>query len=362
MTFKGIEELTTKSGSRWRAEVRVGGRRFRKTFKTEKDAIVWKTTVQSEREKNKVYGVKINNGLYFEDLCLFFIESKAEIRKSSEKTYKSAILTHLAIPLGKKKIKDINLSSLDSIKSKMIRDKHSPGGVNKIITLLSSIMKFGVTRGFVEKNPFDGYKKLKVDNQNYEYWEAAEIELFLTRTKDNHYFLVFLFALNTGMRRGEICGLLWSNFHWINEELARISFSEQLTPEGERQGLKGHLTRTLSLNANLSRKLYSIRKESGYVFQDTKENPINPNNLSRTWKEVQANVGMKKIIKFHGARHSYASYLASRGVGLQTIGKILGHKDSKVTQIYSHLSQSDIDKVIAAAELSGDLGVDLLAE
>lgn len=360
MTYKGIEELKTKSGSRFRAEVRIGGRRFRKTFKTEKDAIVWKTTVQSEREKNKVYGVKLNNGLYFEDLCLFFIQSKAEIRKSSEKTYKSAIQTHLAIPLGKKKIKDINLSSLDLIKSKMVREKHSPGGVNKIITLLSSIMKFGVTRGFVEKNPFEGYKKLKVDNQNYEYWVPDEIELFLSKTRTHFHFLVFLFALNTGMRRGEICGLMWTNFHWINDSLARISFSEQLTPEGERQGLKGHTTRTLTLNANLSRKLFAIKKENGYVFQDTRGNPINPNNLSRIWKETQVNVGMKKIIKFHGARHSYASLLASMGVGLQTIGKILGHKDSKVTQIYSHLSQSDIDKVIASAELSGDLGTQYL--
>lgn len=352
MTFKGIEELKTKSGSRWRAEVRIGGRRFRKTFKTEKDAITWKTTVQSERDKNKVYGVKLNNGLYFEDLCQLFIESKAEIRKSSEKTYKSAIKTHLAI-LSKKRIKDISLSSLDSIKSKMIRDKHSPGGVNKIITLINSIMKFGVSRGFVDKNPFDGYKKLKVDHQKYEYWEAAEIELFLKRTKDHHYFPIFLFALNTGMRRGEICGLLWENFFWKPDNTARISFSEQLTPGGQREGLKGHLTRTLGLNAVVSRELYPRRKEAGYVFLDTRGNPIDPNNISRIWKEVQVEVGMKKVIKFHGARHSYASYLASKGVGLQTIGKILGHKDSKVTQIYSHLSQSDIDKVIDSVELSG---------
>lgn len=351
--FKGIEVIKTRSGERYRAEIRINKQRYRKTFKTEKEAITWKQTIQSEREKNKVYGIKLNNGLYFEDLCNFFLDAKAEIRKSSEKTYRSAILTHLALPLGRKKIKDISITHLDSIKAKMIRDKHSPGGVNKIITLVNSIMKFAVSRGFVDKNPFEGYKKLKVDSQKYQYWEVDEIELFLERSKNNHYFSVFLFALNTGMRRGEICGLLWENVVFLTEDQARITFSEQLTPEGERQGLKGHLTRTLTLNALLSRMLWDRRKDSGYIFLDTRENPINPNHLSRMWKDVQREVGMKRLIKFHGARHSYASLLASKGISIEKIAKILGHKGTRVTQVYSHLSQTDIDKVVSGTELSG---------
>lgn len=351
--FKGIEVIETRSGLRYRAETRVGNRRYRRTFKTEKDALTWKLTIQSERDKNKVRGIKLNNGLYFEDLCHFFLEAKAEIRKSSERTYKSAILTHLAIPLGKKRIKDVSISHLDSIKAKMIREKHSPGGVNKIITLLNSIMKFGVSRGFVEKNPVEGYKKLKVDSQKYQYWQVEEIELFLTRCKDNHYFTVFLFALNTGMRRGEICGLLWENITFITEDQARITFSEQLCPDGERQGLKGHTTRTLMLNGLLSKLLYGLKKESGYIFQDTRNHPINPNHLSRKWKEVQREIGVKRLIKFHGARHSYASLLASKGISIEKIAKILGHKDTRVTQVYSHLSQTDIDKVVSGTELNG---------
>jgi integrase len=348
---KGIEELKTKSGSRFRAEVRNGGRRYRRTFKTEKDAITWKSTIQLEREKNKVHGISVNNAYFFEDLCHFFLEAKAEIRKSSEKTYKSAILTHLARPLGKKKLKDISLNHLDSIKSQMIKKKHSPGGVNKIITLLNSIMKFAVTRGFLEKNPFEGYKKLKVDSQKYQYWQVHEIEYFLGRIQDNHFYNIFLFALNTGMRRGEICGLLWENVTFISEDQARISFSEQLTPEGDRQGLKGHLTRTLGINQVISRMLWKMRQEAGYVFKDTRGNPVNPNHLSRIWKEAQADAGMKKVIKFHGARHSYASLLASKGTSLEKIAKILGHKDTKVTQVYSHLSQTDVDKVVHGTEL-----------
>lgn len=349
----GIEEIQTKkSGIRYRAEIRLNNRRYRRTFKTLKDALTWKTTVQSEREKNKVYGIKLNNGLFFEDLCHFYIESKAELRGSSKKTYESAIKTHLVRAIGKKRIKDVSLIHLDSIKSKMIRDKHSPGGVNKIITLVNSIMKFAVSRGFLDKNPFEGYKKLKVDNQNYQYWEAEEILFFLTRIRDSHFYPIFLFALNTGMRRGEICGLLWENVYFKSNGEARVSFSEQLTPEGTRQGLKGHLTRTLSLNKAVTNELMKIRKDSGYVFTDTRGHPVNPNHLSRLWKEAQRDVGMKKIIKFHGARHSYASFLASKGVGIQTIGKILGHKDSKVTQVYAHLSQSDLDTVIHNSEFS----------
>lgn len=349
--LKGIEVIKTKKGESYRAEVRVGSRRYRRTFKKLNDAVTWKLTIQTEREKNRVLGIKLNNALYFEDLCHFFLDAKAEIRASSEKTYKSAIQTHLAIPLGKKRIKDISISHLDMIKAKMIRAKHSPGGINKIITLLNMIMKFAVSRGFADKNPFQGYKKLKVDAQKYQYWEASEMELFLERCKNNHYFQVFLFALNTGMRRGEICGLTWDDVTFISEDQARITFSEQLTPDGTRQGLKGHTTRTLMLNGVLSSMLHKMQSGSGYIFQDTRGNPINPNHLSRIWKDVQREVGMKKLIKFHGARHSYASLLASKGISIEKIAKILGHKDTKVTQVYSHLSQTDIDKVVAETEV-----------
>jgi integrase len=350
--LKGIEVIKSKkSGDRYRAEVYVGRRRYRRTFKTEKEAITWKTTIQLEREKNRVHGITVNNALFFEDLCHFFLEAKAEIRKSSEKTYRSAILTHLQKPLGKKRLKDISLTHLDALKAKMIKEKHSPGGVNKIITLVNSIMKFGVTRGFVEKNPFEGYKKLKVDSQKYQYWEVHEIEQFLKQIASSHYFNVFLFALNTGMRRGEICGLLWENVLFISPTQAKVTFSEQLTPDGERQGLKGHLTRTLGLNELISEMLWMMKQETGYIFKDTRGNPINPNHLSRIWKEAQAEAGMKKIIKFHGARHSYASLLASKGTSLEKIAKILGHKDTKVTQVYSHLSQADIDRVVTDVKL-----------
>lgn len=357
--LKGIEVLKTKDGKeRYRAEVRVNGVRLRRTFKKVNEAITWKQTIQSEREKNKVYGIKLNNGLYFEDLCKFFIEAKAEIRKSSEKTYLSAISTHLLGPLGKKKIKDITISHLDMIKSNMLRKKHSPGGVNKIITIINSIMKFAVSRGFTDKNPFEGYKKLKIDAQKYQYWESEEVDFFLSRTVDNHFFKLFLFALNTGMRRGEICGLLWSNVYFESPNKARITFSEQLTPDGTREGLKGHDTRTLPLNGLISILLWEMRQEEGYIFKDTLGNPVSPNHLSRLWKDAQREAGVKKerMIKFHGARHTYASYLSSSGVSLEKIAKIVGHKDTKVTQIYAHLSQSDVDKVVTNHELSGKAG------
>jgi hypothetical protein len=78
MKLKGIEVIKSKkSGDRYRAEVYVGRRRYRRTFKTEKEAITWKTTIQLEREKNRVHGITVNNALFFEDLCHFFIGSQS---------------------------------------------------------------------------------------------------------------------------------------------------------------------------------------------------------------------------------------------------------------------------------------------
>jgi site-specific recombinase XerD len=70
------------------------------------------------------------------------------------------------------------------------------------------------------------------------------------------------------------------------------------------------------------------------------------------WYNMRKRAGIPESVRFHGLRHKYASYLASNGGDLLTIGELLSHKDIETTKRYAHLADSHLRKTAA---LSGEL-------
>jgi integrase len=77
-------------------------------------------------------------------------------------------------------------------------------------------------------------------------------------------------------------------------------------------------------------------------------------NLGRAWIDIRANAGLQNV-RLHDLRHSYASLAAGRGVSLQMIGKLLGHRVFATTQRYSHLARD------AVAAVNDELGAAMQA-
>src|SRR5262249_16824351 len=67
-------------------------------------------------------------------------------------------------------------------------------------------------------------------------------------------------------------------------------------------------------------------------------------NLTRAWIDVRGNAGLQDV-RLHDLRHSYASLAASKGVSLQTIGKLLGHRDRQTTARSPHLARDAVQAV-----------------
>jgi len=147
-------------------------------------------------------------------------------------------------------------------------------------------------------------------------------------------------ALFTGARSGEVTGLQWKHVYW-DRRIAQLPDSKTNEP------------RTIHLSDAAMAVLQALPRVGKFVVAGAKDGePFK--NLTRSWIVTRAYAGLQDV-RLHDLRHSYASLAAGRGVSLQMIGKLLGHKVAATTQRYAHLARD------AAAAVNDELGAAMTA-
>ncbi len=147
-------------------------------------------------------------------------------------------------------------------------------------------------------------------------------------------------ALFTGARSGEVTALQWRHVYW-DRKIAQLPDSKTNEP------------RTIHLSDAAMAVLRTLPRVGKFVVAGAKNGePFK--NLTRAWIVTRPYAGLEDV-RLHDLRHSYASLAAGRGVSLQMIGKLLGHKVAATTQRYAHLARD------AAATVNDELGAAIVA-
>jgi integrase len=147
-------------------------------------------------------------------------------------------------------------------------------------------------------------------------------------------------ALFTGARSGEIAAAQWPHVDY-ERRLIRLPDSKTNEP------------RTIHLSDAALEVLRAIPHIGPYIIVGAV--PGEPcKNLSRAWIIARSYAGLDDV-RLHDLRHSYASLAAGRGVSLQMIGKLLGHRSPQTTARYAHLARD------AAAAVNDELGAAMTA-
>lgn len=177
-------------------------------------------------------------------------------------------------------------------------------------------------------------------------------------------YLLFKLELVTGMREGEIIGLIWSMFAW---ERGAIHLTSQLkwlreAKRWERQTLKNNRDRYVVLDQDTLdefRALHAryleereLRGEEwnpeGLVFPTTTGTPLNPSNLLRDLRQLTDKAGIGRIT-FHELRHTAGSLQLSENATMTTVSKNLGHSSVSVTAaIYAHAYADEQRQAVSA--------------
>ena len=238
----------------------------------------------------------------------------------------------------------------------------SPRSLNKAVDAWRAVLAYGIERRELARNVAAAMKKVARTHQEMSTYTPDEIRRVLRAAdKDRNGHLWYL-ALS-GLRRGEIAGLMWSDVNLGDGTITiarnRVQAGAGNVVEGDPKtlssrrtlplddGLVGVLKRASARHAQERLALGEAHADSGYVAVNEAGEPYTPDTLTRMWRKLTTAAGVRPI-RLHDARHSCGTALHLRGVPLAVIAKWLGHADASITaRIYAH-SQDDALKAAGA--------------
>ncbi len=255
------------------------------------------------------------------------------IKIKNQKTEIGRWENHIEPLLGKRVLDD--LTSLDYLELRRnIETKGlSPQTVKHCLSLLRRVLIRSHEWGLMNKEPAPFKNTLpKFDNRRVRFLTKEETLILLRTIKDkekaNNWYDIVIFALNTGLRKGEIFNLSRNDINIQNRYLTVLD-------------TKNNKNRIIPLN-NLSLGIIQRRlsnKKNYYIFT------YNNNRIyEKSVKEIGLNNGVKdprhKVV-FHTLRHTFASWLVQDGIPLNLVSKLLGHSNIQMTMRYSHLAPEE---------------------
>lgn len=312
----------------------------------------------------------------FMDSFLAFKEASGTIEPSTMRGYRyEAGLIERYV--GAERLCDLTIPMVARWMADMSKEGYAPKSVSKAFRLLKQALKFAVAQDFITKNPCDFCKppkraRTKINALSRD--DRSRMLLIARRALPTPLSIAIELALTTGMRRGEVCALRWSDFG----EDGTITVNRALgNADGgfyEKEPKTADSRRTVPLTGFTARTLNAIREDGqrickslGIRFGDPfilgtlgiDSKPYNPTQLGKDFAAFCKMNGFD--CTFHDLRHTFATFMIGSGADVRTVASYLGHSSVAMTlEIYA-----DVDpeaKFSAVSKIEGAFDVDGICE
>lgn len=250
-----------------------------------------------------------------------------------------------------------------------LRDIFVPVGTDKPLSsktvlhhhrLISSILSTAVEWGALFSNPCDRTKPPRTERKEPKYLDEVQAStlLDLLETESTDYKTMIRLLLFTGLRRGELLGLEWSDINFDNSTLQVCRSSLYLPDKGifedETKNATSNRIIKLSQTAVNDLRAYKVWQlelrlrmgdrweNTDRIFTTGEGQPLHPDTLSRWFSRfIKAHSDKLPPVTIHSLRHTNATLQIAGGVPLTTVAKRLGHADTVTTsKIYAHAIKS----------------------
>lgn len=329
--FGSVYLRLTKDGKeRWHIYYRSDGKRIRKAVKgaqNRADALKVLQVEVADSFRGKYGFKKERKRITLRELASIFLEKYSKVHKLSWRSDVS-IVNKLDPYFGDKFLDEITPGEIDDFKAARLEEGRTKSKVNRDLALLRKMFNVAIDWGHVEASPMGKVRFFSEKDNLKERILSGPEEVRLLKACPRYLRTVVLTALYTGMRRGEILGLRWSQVDLRTSQI-RVERTKsgriRLIPLGER--LRGEL---------LMLKAENPSAEFVFLYPATRR-PMT--DVKRAFLTATRQAGIKGL-RFHDLRHTYASRLVANGVDIITVRDLLGHHSVEVTQRYTHSNEA----------------------
>lgn len=285
---------------------------------------------------------------------------ESQVKPSTFDSYRRNMELHVLPAIGARSLQQVTASMLNGLYGRLMAGSEGRGRplsaktVRYIHTIAHKALSDAVDAGIVPTNVAERAKPPRPDRRSsteIQCWEAAELARFLEHARGARLAPAWRLAAMTGMRRGEVLGLRWSD---IDLDGARLSVRQAVVSVAYtvlHSTPKSHQTRVIDLDPETVRQLrahYAAqqheRAQWGSDYRDkdlvvARENgvPVHPDSLSQAFERLVRNAGLRRI-RLHDLRHTHATLAVKAGVPVKVISERLGHESPAFTlKQYAHV-------------------------
>jgi integrase/recombinase XerD len=200
--------------------------------------------------------------------------------------------------------------------------------------MVSAIKTFYLISGKGKVNP-DFIERPRRSRTLPKVFSKEEVSRILNSARNSKHKLLLWLIYSCGLRRSEVTNIKLID---LDRERSIIHIREG----------KGRVDRIVPVSAKVWEKtdeyLRSYRPRV-YIFEGQSGGRYSSESVYRVFKDAMLRAGIKKDVGVHSLRHSYATHLHENGLDIRYIQELLGHKSSRTTEIYTHVSRRNLMQV-----------------
>lgn len=357
-----MHKIVTKKGTFFREKVYIDGVAIHSPrFTRKSDASNWKARFKSDKMTYQSTGQKTESLLKIEeqnekklevkffDYATLWLKTRVKLQLSyrTYEQYSSNLKLHIFPMFGHITLEEITRVHGDLLIEKLASKGHNAKGINVILGVFKRVMLEAFREGNIEKNPFQNLKDLKEQKRPDIFLTNHEIERILAVSNDHYFHTLFLLAVNTGLRRGELAGLNWSHVNFDNNLIEINSLRDRLGLSFRTKTSSSK--RFIPMNFSVRQHLLDLKKlkspvDDELIILTEKNKPFNVDHLFETVRRYLKLAKISKEYRFHDIRHTFASHFMMNGGNIYDLQKILGHSSLEMTQRYAHLAPEHLVK------------------
>jgi integrase len=286
--------------------------------------------------------------------------ARSSVRPATFELYQGLIRTHVNPRLGGVPVARLTPLHIQGLLTEMEQAGASPKLRLLTYGVLHRALGQAVAWGMIPRNPCDAVARPRAPRPAVRSLTAEQARALLQAARGDRLEALYVLAVTTGMRQGELCGLQWEDVdlqrgtvqvrHQLQEVSGRLALVEPKTARSRRLVVLPALA-VMALLEHRERMRAEGKPPDGFVFTAPEGGPLRKSNLRRrSFEPLLQRAGLPRI-RFHDLRHTAASLLLAEGVHPKVVQEILGHSTVSMTlDTYSHTTPAMHRQAVATLD------------